>query len=561
LALFAAADVYPPEFDIGLTVDPQAGTHKIRIQGDDDYQFGSPLFNDPLAISDAEAADTSAGAQGKKIDTNLAAISSPAVTFFRARLEWQVSGVTHYTNWSNTQGHGDVTVPSVTSSTTQTSAENAPVLQTIAFSEVCGSCALAATGDGPSIEFVGGFPGSSIQYRLAGNASPDFEAKGSYVFTVTPTDLSSNVGSPTTITLNINDVDELANSFTLTDVTNAAKDTDFTGAAITVAGLATGYAAPIAVSGDASAKYSKNGAALTAAAGTVVNGDTVAPFVHSSTLDATTKSCIITIGDVPANQVSDSFDVTTVNTLAPPTGSALWVEAKDLTTLFQSNAGSTAVAADGDVVGYWGDKSGNAKHLKSVADNTTRPVYKVVSGKQLIRFDGVDDLLRVLDNLGTYAAGGATFGLAIKAVPGTAKALVSFGRTTDTNSIYNPVMTTSGSSTQAGARIQNSSGTTVLSNGLNMGTGTFGGGSAFTLIVQDTGSAFNVYVNNVLTAQSPVAYTRAGSLILDIMALGGYARGTPTGWFSADVYALTVHNSVLNSTDRGTLHTYLASLI
>lgn len=74
----------------------------------------------------------------------------------------------------------------------------------------------------------------------------------------------------------------------------------------------------------------------------------------------------------------------------------IWLDAQDTSTLFQSIAGTGAVASDGDVVGYWGDKSGNAFHFKAAADNTTRPAFKVnrIGTKNTILFDNSNDLLQ-----------------------------------------------------------------------------------------------------------------------------------------------------------------------
>lgn len=60
-------------------------------------------------------------------------------------------------------------------------------------------------------------------------------------------------------------------------------------------------------------------------------------------------------------------------------------------TLWQ-DAGTTPATADGDPVGRWEDASTSARH----ANQTTagfRPLLKIVSGKNYIRFDGTDDLL------------------------------------------------------------------------------------------------------------------------------------------------------------------------
>jgi hypothetical protein len=56
-------------------------------------------------------------------------------------------------------------------------------------------------------------------------------------------------------------------------------------------------------------------------------------------------------------------------------GLILWLDATDLTTLWQESTRSTQVASDGDPVGAWDDKSGNGNHWTQ-ATAGDRPVYK-----------------------------------------------------------------------------------------------------------------------------------------------------------------------------------------
>lgn len=74
-------------------------------------------------------------------------------------------------------------------------------------------------------------------------------------------------------------------------------------------------------------------------------------------------------------------------------GLQIWLDASDLSTVFQSEGGSYA-SADGDPVGYWMDKSGNAWHA-SQASGTNKAAFRtnVQNGRPIIRFDGVNDYL------------------------------------------------------------------------------------------------------------------------------------------------------------------------
>ena len=71
-----------------------------------------------------------------------------------------------------------------------------------------------------------------------------------------------------------------------------------------------------------------------------------------------------------------------------------WYDPSDRSTLFQLSNGTTAVTADGDPVGYLGDKSGNGHHLV-MATEANRPLYKTSGGLHWLEFDGSNDFLEV----------------------------------------------------------------------------------------------------------------------------------------------------------------------
>lgn len=65
----------------------------------------------------------------------------------------------------------------------------------------------------------------------------------------------------------------------------------------------------------------------------------------------------------------------------------LWLDANDLTTLFQLINGTTAVASDGDLIGYWADKSPANNDAAAAADNATRLALaaNALNGKPVVR--------------------------------------------------------------------------------------------------------------------------------------------------------------------------------
>jgi hypothetical protein len=89
-----------------------------------------------------------------------------------------------------------------------------------------------------------------------------------------------------------------------------------------------------------------------------------------------------------------------------------WWDFSDATQLRQTTAGATSVTADGDVVGYALDKSGNSRPMAANND-ARRPVYKVniLNGRSAVRFDGVDDALGATTHSGTASETQTWFGV------------------------------------------------------------------------------------------------------------------------------------------------------
>jgi hypothetical protein len=101
----------------------------------------------------------------------------------------------------------------------------------------------------------------------------------------------------------------------------------------------------------------------------------------------------ISIGLSPANPATPkgAFSPASIGNLQ------LWLDASDASTLFQNSNGTTAASADGDPVGYWGDKSGNSNHCLQT-DGTKKPLLKtsIQNSKNVVRNDGVNDFLKSL---------------------------------------------------------------------------------------------------------------------------------------------------------------------
>jgi hypothetical protein len=92
--------------------------------------------------------------------------------------------------------------------------------------------------------------------------------------------------------------------------------------------------------------------------------------------------------DLWQNRMGSRFDPLS---LSP----ALWLDASDSGTLFQSNGGASA-SADGDPVGYWLDKSGNGKHATQTS-GTNKPTLKtaIQNGKNIVRTNGTSSFMSI----------------------------------------------------------------------------------------------------------------------------------------------------------------------
>jgi hypothetical protein len=73
-------------------------------------------------------------------------------------------------------------------------------------------------------------------------------------------------------------------------------------------------------------------------------------------------------------------------------GLQLWLDAADASSLFDATSGGSLVASDGQVR-RWQDKSGNAAHATIASNGPTRKTG-VRNGRDVLRFDGVNNLLQ-----------------------------------------------------------------------------------------------------------------------------------------------------------------------
>jgi hypothetical protein len=237
---------------------------------------------------------------------------------------------------------------------------------------------------------------------------------------------------------------------------------------------------------------------------------------------------------------------------------SLWIEPR-AGSVFQSNAGSTAAASNGDPVGYIADLSGNGFHLTSVADDTTRPTVQNVGVLPYLSFDGSNDMLRRVANLGIYSGGAFSVFIAARGSPGA---------------INNYLLTegNSGSTSQLLGVFKSGAATASTWNelyrdnaGANMSSATIAVASAWdgtdnVVGLTEDGSGNSSGYLDTTTAADTGTYTR-GTATFNQLALGALLRTTPSGWFAGWVYGLVVVSRVITATERQNLITYLGNLM
>lgn len=340
-----------------------------------------------------------------------------------------------------------------------------------------------------------------------------------------------------------------------TDLTEQSLSTRVWSSGVSVTGLGTGAYARLLGTGPlkvGSTVYEAGDEAQ------VQNSDTLyAGADLPGTYNATVNNAVTNRG-----VALETFSATTIVTSLPipqPSSAAVFYDVSDLSMLWQTNTGTTAVASDGDVVGTWKDWTSNGRDLTSVANDTTRPVYRAGGGYPYLEFDGSNDILRFLGDLGLWNSSGYTAAIAFRSATNAAnKMLMGVGGTSSTNQVIS-LHSVSSQADNATGWIRNNSGVDVLSSSVAITTGF--DETDRVLIVVDNGSSVQMYLDGV--AGTSRNYTRgSNSLTLNTFSVGGRHGGGSSGlFFATRVHGLAIWPTLnLNSTDRASALTYFASL-
>lgn len=235
---------------------------------------------------------------------------------------------------------------------------------------------------------------------------------------------------------------------------------------------------------------------------------------------------------------------------------ALWIDPSDTATMFQSNAGTTAVT-DGSACGFAGDKSGTAFNLTSAADDTTRPNWVSTGGFPYLDFTSASSqiLLRQA-TLGLYAAGAVSIFAAVKANPATNAIFCGEGSSASNNPAYLLPRANGSTASTNEMYIRNDANTTITISALPT-TPSFWNNTDQVVGITDDGANLIPYINT--TAQTTRTYTRSGALTIDRFSLGGWQRAAASNFFTTRVYGLVIVKRVITAGERASLITYLGN--
>lgn len=213
-------------------------------------------------------------------------------------------------------------------------------------------------------------------------------------------------------------------------------------------------------------------------------------------------------------------------------GTVLWLDAADLTTMFQNTAGTTAVTSFGQTVNNWKDKSGSG--LNAVATGTGA-TYQLNAGYPSLTFNGNPMNTATIPSAYLDSTGVTFFAVSTKT--GTNTTHVVLGTHVPEKVIrYDPF-------------------TCIYS----INNGTVRGGNNNTDGIRcfiDTASSFNAFVNGTNVITSSTAVTYQPQTTSTTYQIGNLAAGQSL--FQGYINEILVFNNALTTSQRQQVEGYLA---
>jgi len=224
-------------------------------------------------------------------------------------------------------------------------------------------------------------------------------------------------------------------------------------------------------------------------------------------------------------------------------GLIMWLDANDTTTLFDATSGGSNVTANDTAIARWEDKSTSAKHFKqSTSNNRPKLFTSSQNSKNIIRFDGTNDLMSMDSVFGTQTE--VSYFIALKRV---------LDPPTDQNKTGHPMrfLTGLGSDSHYPWTDGNIYDHTLTNSRKTAGNPTPSLASFHLYNVEAKSSLWTARVNKTqlfTTATNTINFT-------------GTNIGTGGGsfYFDGDIGEFIAYSSILSSSDRGKVEDYLYS--
>jgi hypothetical protein len=236
----------------------------------------------------------------------------------------------------------------------------------------------------------------------------------------------------------------------------------------------------------------------------------------------------------------------------------LWIDPSVTASLFQTITGTTAVASDGDPVGFATDQGAGAFNLVGTANTTVRPLYKTSAGISWLNFTSASSqkIHRTSANLGLYSGGASTVLIAVQAP--SAALSQNWVHEGGTDSLVDWIKNDNTTASSANVFIRTDAGAVTILNNTPITTNVFNSSWHIYCVTGD-GATCRTYLDNATSTTA--GYTPSGTLTVDRFALGVGDRNSPLGFVDGNIGGVLCWKRVLTATERGNATTWLGAKV